>query len=200
MKKYENLTNEELVEVYKAEGSEAAFEALMRNTEPLRYKVAQRYLNIPGSELEDLMSEGALEMYKTVCNYESGKASFTSFLYSVLTRLYNTMFKLANSEKRNAHGMVLSFDQMNDNSEYEEDGDSMGNTFFSVECDEYSMIEVRMLIETLGLSDRETLTINLLMDGKTPADIAREIGCKTPTVHSYIKRIGKKLDFSGAYA
>ena len=56
---YKGLSNEELVELYKA-GESDAFEALLKNTEGLRATLAQRYLNIPGSEFEDLMSEGAI--------------------------------------------------------------------------------------------------------------------------------------------
>ena len=46
---YKGLSNEELVELYKA-GETDAFEALLKNTEGLRATLAQRYLNIPGSE------------------------------------------------------------------------------------------------------------------------------------------------------
>ena len=45
---YKRLSNEELVELYKA-GESDAFEALLKNTEGLRATLAQRYLNIPGT-------------------------------------------------------------------------------------------------------------------------------------------------------
>ena len=50
---YKGLSNEELVELYKA-GDTEAFDELMKKTEALRSSLAQRYLNIPGSEFEDL--------------------------------------------------------------------------------------------------------------------------------------------------
>ena len=56
---YKGLSNEELVKLYKA-GDTGAFDELMKKTEALRSSLAQRYLNIPGSEFEDLMSEGAM--------------------------------------------------------------------------------------------------------------------------------------------
>ena len=46
---YKGLNNEELVKLYKA-GDTEAFDALMKKTEALRSSLAQRYLNIPGSE------------------------------------------------------------------------------------------------------------------------------------------------------
>lgn len=89
---------------------------------------------------------------------------------------------------------------MNSNSEYEEDGNSLGNSEFSVECEDYSMIEVRSLLESLKLSDRERLVVNLLMDGNSKPDIARRLGVKTPSVHKYVQRIASKINLSGAYA
>lgn len=178
---YKRLSNEELVELYKA-GESDAFEALLKNTEGLRATLAQRYLNIPGSEFEDLMSEGAIEML------------------SAISRHYNDMFTAAVCEKRNSGCFVQSYEQVNSNSEYEEDGDSLGSSEFSVECEDYSMVEIRDLLSRLKLSDKERVVVNLLMAGNSKPDIARRLGVKTPSVHSYVKRIATKINLSGAYA
>lgn len=123
---YKGLSNEELVELYKA-GESDAFEALLKNTEGLRATLAQRYLNIPGSEFEDLMSEGAIEMLSAIQNFDSKNysSSFSTFLYSAISRHYNDMFTAAVCEKRNPGCFVQSYEQVNSNSEYEEDGDSL---------------------------------------------------------------------------
>ena len=89
---------------------------------------------------------------------------------------------------------------MNSNSEFEEEGDTLGNREFSVECEDYSMVEIRMLMDSLNLSAKERVVINLLMDGNTKPDIARRLGVSTPSVHTYIKRIGQKVNLSGAFA
>lgn len=80
---YKGLSNEELVKLYKA-GDTGAFDELMKKTEALRSSLAQRYLNIPGSEFEDLMSEGAMEMLLAIQNFDSEKysSSFSTFLYA----------------------------------------------------------------------------------------------------------------------
>ncbi len=198
---YTGKTNEELVNLYK-NGESGAFDELMKNTEKLRFSLAQNYLNIPGSELEDLVSEGAIEMLTAIKNFDAEKyaTTFSTFLYSAISRRYNTLFKKATSAKRSPNGFVESYDQMNSNSEYEEDGNSLGNSEFSVECEDYSMIEVRSLLESLKLSDRERLVVNLLMDGNSKPDIARRLGVKTPSVHKYVQRIASKINLSGAYA
>lgn len=198
---YKGLKDEELVELYKS-GDERAFEALLKSTEKIRYSLANNYLNIPGSEIEDLMSEGAMEMLKAIWKYDSTKytVSFKSFLYTDLTQRYNDMFKAAVNVKRNPKGFVESFEQLNSNSEFEEEGDTLGNREFSVECEDYSMVEIRMLMDSLKLSAKERVVINLLMDGNSKPDIARRLGVSTPSVHTYIKRIGQKVNLSGAFA
>ena len=50
------------------------------------------------------------------------------------------------------------------------------------------------------LSDKERVVVNLLMAGNSKPDIARRLGVKTPSVHSYVKRIATKINLSGAYA
>lgn len=57
-----------------------------------------------------------------------------------------------------------------------------------------------MLLDSLKLSDNERVVINLLLMGKSKPDIARKLGVKTPSVHSYVKRIGKKLIAAGICA
>ena len=170
---YKGLSNEELVELYKA-GESDAFEALLKNTEGLRATLAQRYLNIPGSEFEDLMSEGAIEMLSAIQNFDSKNysSSFSTFLYSAISRHYNDMFTAAVCEKRNPGCFVQSYEQVNSNSEYEEDGDSLGSSEFSVECEDYSMVEIRDLLSRLKLSDKERVVVNLLMAGNSKPDIA----------------------------
>lgn len=197
---YKGLSNEELVELYKA-GEAEAFDELMKKTEGLRTSLAQRYLNIPGSEFEDLMSEGAMEMLSAIQNFDSEKysSSFSTFLYSAISRHYNDLFVKSTCAKRNS-GFVKSYEQLNTHSEYEDDEDSLGSSEFSVECEDYSMVEVRDLLSRLKLSDKERVVVNLLMAGNSKPDIARRLGVKTPSVHSYVKRIATKINLSGAYA
>ena len=128
------------------------------------------------------------------------KASFTSFLYRSISRHYDDLFRAAVSAKRNPGCFVESFDQLNSNSEYEEEGDTAGNAALSVMCEEFNMVELRSLVDKLGLSGQERVVINLLMEGQEKPDIARRMGVQTPSVHKYVKRIGNKINLSGAYA
>lgn len=160
------------------------------------------HTDLQNIRLEDLMSEGAMEMLSAIQNFDSEKysSSFSTFLYAAISRHYNDLFTKAVSAKRNPGGFVRSYEQINSNSEYEDDEDSLGSSEFSVECEDYSMVEIRDLLSRLKLSDKERVVVNLLMAGNSKPDIARRLGVKTPSVHSYVKRIATKINLSGAYA
>ena len=109
------------------------------------------------------------------------------------------MFKEATRQKRNAQGMVLSYDQINSNSEFGEDEEnSLGNLSFSVECEEYSQVELQDLMDSLKLSSNEKIVASFLVKGMEKPDIAYFSGLNIWKVSEYTKRIGKKMILAGA--
>ena len=201
-KNYNDYAVDELVAQYKQDKNERVFAEIMEKTKGLIYVFARSYSrSIIGAEMEDLISEGNLILWDAVQTFDDTRdCRFTTYLCGCLKRNYNTLFSMCNCKKRNPGCFVQSYEQLNSNSKHEEDGNSLGNSECSVECEDYSMIEVRSLLESLKLSDRERLVVNLLMDGNSKPDIARELGVKTPSVHTYVKRIGKKLIAAGLCA
>ena len=201
-KNYNDYAVDELVTQYKQDKNESVFTEIMEKTKGLICVFAKSYSrSIIGAEMEDLISEGNLILWDAVQTFDDTRdCRFTTYLCGCLKRNYNTLFSMCNCKKRNPGCFVQSYEQLNSNSKHEEDGNSLGNSEFSVECEDYSMIEVRSLLESLKLSDRERLVVNLLMDGNSKPDIARELGVKTPSVHTYVKRIGKKLIAAGLCA
>lgn len=199
---YRSYEVNELVMKYQNEKSEEVFQKIMRRCENLIYSLARKYLaTIPGIELEDLVSEGNIVLWDAVQKWDKDQGSaFTSFLYSCLCRNYNTLYTLSTRQKRNAQGIALSYEQLNSNSEYEEEGDTLGNRAFSVECEDYALVEIQLLLSTLKLSENEKKVVALLVAGNSKTEIARYMGTSTPTIHSYVKRIGKKLIQSGLCA
>lgn len=201
---YTGMKAEELVGLYK-NGDERAFEALMCSTEKLRAHLALKYLNIPGSELDDLLSEGAIAMMEAAKNFDESKgAAFTTFLYKHISRRYDKLYSQASAKKRNVNVEVKVhsyIDNLDTDSTVSGDRDFLrSKDYFSVVCDEFDMIEMRMLIDSLKLSEKERVVVNLLIEGCSKPDIAKHLGVKVPSVHSYIKRIGNKLNLSLACA
>ena len=87
---------------------------------------------------------------------------------------------------------------MDNRAEYEDEEkgsmrENVGNIFFSVECEEYGMAEIKMVIDAIPLSEQERLVINFLIEGKSKSEIAHIMNVKIPSVHSYCKRIGNKF-------
>ena len=99
--------------------------------------------------------------------------------------------------KKNPGCFVQSYEQINSNSEYEEDGNRLGNSEFSVECEDYSMIEMKMLLDRLELSENERVVVKSLLMEKSKPDIAGELGVKN-TICTYLcKTYWKKLIAAG---
>lgn len=200
---YKENDIEMLVSLYQRDYSQEIFEAVMKACEGLVIKVAQKYHEtIPSLDLEDLVSEGNIILWDAVKTYEPGKGcKFTTFLYSCLSRNYNNLYRFENAEKRRPGGFIRSVEQMENGTEYEGNEErSSGSEELAAECIEYNMVELRAALKTIAFSDREHEVIRYLMDGKSKPEIADLIGVKTPTIHSYVKRIGSKLIESGIVA
>ena len=199
---YRTYETEMLVMKYKQEKNEEILQEIMERCKGIVYGLSVKYSkSILGTEIEDLVSEGNIVLWDAAQTWDEERgASFTTYLYSCLCRNYNTLYNISTSQKRNPKGFVESFEQLNSNSEYEEEGDTLGNREFSVECEDYGMVEIMMLLNELDLSDREKKVVSLLVSGNSKPEIARYLGVKTPAVHSYVKRIGKKLIASGMCA
>jgi len=200
---YKENDIEMLVSLYQRDHSQEIFEAVMKACERLVIKVAQKYHEtIPSLDLEDLVSEGNIILWDAVKTYEPGKGcKFTTFLYSCLSRNYNNLYRFENAEKRRPGGFVRSVEQMESGTEYEGNEEkSLGNEELAAECIEYNMVELRAALQSIDFSEREHEVIKYLMNGMSKPAIAELIGVKTPTIHSYVKRIGSKLIESGVVA
>lgn len=205
---YTNLKNEELVAQYKLTKDQRVFEEIMSRTERLRVFFANKYLNIPGSELEDLLIEGSIALMEAINNFDASVgAAFTTFLYFHLTRYYDRIFVKLSHAKRNVNVEVKvhSYIDNLDNDSYSDGTGSdrdyiRGKDYFSVECEEFDMVEMEAVIERLKLSEQERVVVNFLIAGYSKPEIAKYLGVQVPSVHSYVKRVGNKLKNSLAYA
>ncbi len=194
---FTGMSNEQLVDRYVITHEEEFFEELLSRTKMLRYSIVKKYSNIPGVDSEDLVSEGLMETFKAVKNFDSSKGVlFTTFLYSAISRRYNKLFTKATCEKNLGESFTESYDQLCNtykSKECSEEYRDYGNIIFSVECPEYGMIELMDVIERAELSERERVTIQLTLRGNTKPEIAKYLNVTTPTVHSYLRRVYNKL-------
>lgn len=73
-------------------------EICIQNYEKMIKKIAFKYHNMTGYELEELISECIVYFYKAIQNYNSKKAEFSTYLYICLNGFLKSFLK---KEKRN---------------------------------------------------------------------------------------------------
>ena len=140
-KNYNDYAVDELVAQYKQDKNERVFAEIMEKTKGLIYVFARSYSrSIIGAEMEDLISEGNLILWDAVQTFDDTRdCRFTTYLCGCLKRNYNTLFSMCNCKKRNPGCFVQSYEQINSNSEYEEDGNRLGNSEFVERFPELSL-------------------------------------------------------------
>ena len=59
------------------------------------------------------------------------------------------------------------------------------------------IVEFMELVKSLGLSDKEMVTVNVLMSGGTKGEVAKALECTPATANYYFKQIRKKFVLAG---
>ena len=90
--KYANLTDEDLIALFR-DGDQEAMEQLLDKYKEMVLKKA-RSMYILGGDSDDLIQEGMLGLFKAVRDYDSGRdASFSTFAQLCVTRQLYTAVK-----------------------------------------------------------------------------------------------------------
>lgn len=94
---YSNLADEKLVQLAKTDNN--AIETLMGRYKGVVISLSRKYF-LQGGELDDLISEGSLGLYKAILFYdETKKASFSTFAYICISRQLISAIKQSLSTK-----------------------------------------------------------------------------------------------------
>ncbi|MBQ8430683.1 MAG: sigma-70 family RNA polymerase sigma factor [Clostridia bacterium] len=97
MQNFEKLSDVELIKLAKT--NEYAVDEIFARYKPLVSKVARQFFLV-GGDLDDLVQEGMIGLYKAIIGYEeSKKASFKTFASLCILRNIQTAIKKANSHK-----------------------------------------------------------------------------------------------------
>lgn len=194
---YKDYEIEELVEMYQKEPTEPLFQEILARTKNIVYKLAVTFKEVvPKADIEDLVSEGYLTLWKATQNFrirDDIKCKFTTYLYAYLKSHYINMFHYSWRKKRNSQNEAFSLDD----DKSDKDSGNRGNLNASKECEEIALAEIKLLFDELALSSRERQTVELLLDGYDKAYIAEKFGVCAPAVHSYISRVKVKLIKAG---
>ena len=159
---------------------------------PLVVSVARRYF-LAGGEIEDLIQEGMIGLYKAAQNYdELGEASFTTFATLCVTRQILSAIKHANTEKNKV---------LNELAIAGEDGENYMNLIESLELNpedklisNQNMAYINKQID-MNLSLFEKQVLNNYIEGLKYDQIAEKLNVTRKQVDNTLVKIRKKLDF-----
>lgn len=202
MEELEQLTDEELIEVYR-KGTNMAIEVLIQRYKRfVRTRIRTNYY--VGTDKDDLIQEGMIGLFKAICDYNPNKeASFKSFATICITRQLSTVFKSVTRQKHIPLNTSISLSIPVNAKGNDEDED--GITLMDVLKNKESItpedeIINRENLEVLNkniykvLSPMEWRVLKLYIDGKNYKDIAIMLGKKPKSIDNALQRIKKKVE------
>lgn len=161
-------------------------EEVMAEYKPLVAKIAHKYF-LYGGEIDDLMQEGMIGLYKAIIGYDDKKqASFKTFANLCITRQIQSAIRTANSKKN-----VMFLDIL-DNSDKNFDVAS------NKENPEKNLIEnqnYELILNEINknLSNKELQILNEYLEGYSYEQIAKKLNLERKSVDNALVRIRAKL-------
>lgn len=189
-------TNEELVIVYRITRDESYLAEPIKQNRGLLYMIVEPFVHsIPNAELEDLTSEAYIPMLRAIEDFDEARGLTFANLLKVyvrqhLSRLYNE----ATRQKRYNGSTSVSYESL---TEINREGGSEGDSYFTVDCEDFNSVEFMQFINSLELNEKETVAVNVLMAGGTKGEVAKALKCTPATANYYFKQIRRKFVLAG---
>lgn len=188
--------NEELVKLYRDSRDEVYLaELISQNTGLINILVSSYLDTIPNAELEDLVSESYIPMLKAIEDFDEEQGfSFSTLLKAYVRQHLNRLYNEATRKKRFMGSLPDSIDRLQ---EINKDGGTETDSSFTVEVEDFKMVEFMELLNSLNLNEKEQIAVNVLMSGGKKGDVAKALKCTPATANYYFKSIKKKFVFAG---
>jgi len=185
------------------DGDGDALDMLMQQFKPLVKAKAKAYYLL-GGDLEDLIQEGMIGLYKAVLDFDPSKTdNFAAFASLCVVRQIQTAIKVANRQKHiplntslSLHSEVPSNHLMDANQPQETYLDKLPDRQIN---DPEALFLGREAYNDIGEFIRQSLSpleydvLMLHMDGKSHADIAEATGRNKKAIDNTIQRIRRKI-------
>lgn len=195
-KKYDEMKDEDLIEVIKS-GDKYALEYLInRYKELVNIKVSKYY--IIGAERDDIVQEGLIGLFKAIkCYKPDQQNSFKSFANMCIERQLITAIKTSNRQKHMPLNSYLSLNM----SAYDEETDDtevmevFENSLIEDPLDTITKKEYYANIEKAidkALSDFEKQVLGRYVNGESYIEIAQKLDTPVKSIDNAIQRIRKK--------
>lgn len=194
----ESKTDEELINIIK-EGNEDALNVLIGRYNKFVRMHTNKYFLI-GSDANDVFQEGMIGLYLAIKNYNPDKdASFKTFAQMCIDRQLISALKAANRQKYTILNNAISI-----NSELDDDT-SNSNEMINIVKNSSAEDPLDILLDAEyyrkikeniynKLSSLEKDVLNEYLEGKSYAEIAQKLDCKTKSVDTALSRIKRKAN------
>jgi len=188
----ENKSDEYLVTSAKA-GDTSALDLLMNRFKPLVKAKAKDYY-LTGGDLEDLIQEGMIGLYKAVLDFDWAKgAKFASFATLCVVRQIQTAIKAASRQKHMPLNTSLSLhSETSTENEFVELLDTRQNNPETLLLGREAYQDIDAFIQD-KLSRLEYDVLMLHMDGKTHLEISEALKTNLKAVDNALQRIRRKV-------
>ena len=194
-RRYENLTDEEILLDIKEHNNKVALDYLINKYRNFVRAKARSYFLI-GADREDIVQEGMIGLYKAF--RDDKLSSFRAFAELCVTRQIITAIKTATRQK---HIPLNSYVSLN-KPIYDEDSDRTLLDIISgakvsdpeelvISQEEFVDIEKKM--EEI-LSDLEWKVLMSYLDGKSYQEIAEDLGRHVKSIDNALQRVKRKLE------
>ena len=195
--KYEGLTDEELIALFR-DGDQEAMEKLLNKYKEMVLRKAKS-MYILGGDSDDLIQEGMLGLFKAVRDYDCGRdASFRTFAQLCVTRQLYTAVKASSRKKHLPLNTAISLSRP-----VREDGEEEEEFLDCLEADASSNPEVYLIgqeeMERLEekiereLSPFEKQVMELHLTGMGYVEIAHVLNRDEKSTDNALQRIRTKL-------
>ena len=161
--------------------------------------VARSYFLL-GSELDDLIQEGMIGLYKACQSYSEKNASFKTFAYICIKRQIQSAVKHANRQKNKILNNYVSLDAQGGYKTGDGEEEALLILPSSNLSPDDEMIEKENLEEILNkiksaLSPLELKVLTLYLKGNSYQTISKMVGKNYKSVDNSLHRIKNKLEF-----
>lgn len=188
---------EELIE--KAQnGDENAIEKLLSSFKPLVNKIARSYF-LTGGDIEDLVQEGMIGLYKAIKTFKKGKtASFMTYAGTCVKNQIQTAVRIASSEKNMVLSTALPIDSKESFDDEEEEIEivlpsPLPKPDEKIENKENFAQITKQIVKSL--SQLELKILISYLKGYNYSEIAQQNNISKKSVDNALSRIKNKLSF-----
>lgn len=181
------------------QGDEGALNELLTKYKPLASKLARSYF-LTGGDVEDLVQEGMIGLYKAIMHFSNGKnATFKTFATTCIKHQLQSAVREDLSEKNKILSSALSL--VNDKKEESEEDEDFEILLPSSQPTPYERVVEREALDEIKnkiiktLSKLETKVLGLYLKGYSYNEISAKSGLNKKSIDNALSRIKNKLAF-----